>query len=115
MFVCSNNSHFANMKKGGAPWTVWPRTFRDPSSREADAESQYDAMSLELGKNQPSLRRSVFKIFLQHDYSKISNDRTSSDTIEAVHDMIHNMFGRGGHMSYLAYAAFDPIFWLHHW
>ncbi|KAE9377099.1 Di-copper centre-containing protein [Stipitochalara longipes BDJ] len=35
--------------------------------------------------------------------------------IENIHDNIHVDIGGGaGHMSFLAYSAFDPIFWLHH-
>lgn len=45
------------------------------------------------------------------------------DSLEALHDTIHNIAGgggpirpgfQGGHMSYVPYSAFDPIFFLHH-
>lgn len=36
------------------------------------------------------------------------------DSIESVHDQIHGLAGSGGHMSYIEYSAFDPIFFLHH-
>jgi len=35
-----------------------------------------------------------------------------SDSLEAIHDTIHNAIG--GHMRDSAMAGFDPIFWMHH-
>ncbi len=37
------------------------------------------------------------------------------DSLESIHDTIHGSVGRGGHMSSLDIAGFDPIFWMHHW
>jgi len=51
---------------------------------------------------------------MQHDYNAISNDLQPGDSLESVHDTIHNTVGSDGHMSTLAYSSFDPIFWLHH-
>jgi tyrosinase len=35
--------------------------------------------------------------------------------LENMHNYIHGMVGGYlGHMSYIVYSAFDPIFWLHH-
>jgi tyrosinase len=51
---------------------------------------------------------------MQHDYANVSNDLQPGDNFESVHDTIHNTIGSDGHMSFLAIAAFDPIFWLHH-
>jgi tyrosinase len=51
---------------------------------------------------------------MQHDYKAISNDLQPGDSLESVHDTIHNTVGSDGHMSMLAYSSFDPIFWLHH-
>jgi tyrosinase len=36
------------------------------------------------------------------------------DSIESLHDQIHGLTGSGGHMNFIEYSAFDPIFWLHH-
>lgn len=51
---------------------------------------------------------------LRKDYTEISNDREQGDSLESVHNTIHNNVGSDGHMSFLGYAAFDPIFWVHH-
>lgn len=34
--------------------------------------------------------------------------------VETLHDGIHNAFGLG-HMGIPEVAAFDPVFWFHHW
>ena len=44
----------------------------------------------------------------------------AAQPIESVHDTVHSWAGfaesyRHGHMAKLEYAAFDPLFWLHHW
>jgi tyrosinase len=45
-------------------------------------------------------------------------------SLEDIHDNIHGLIGGPapnnqssppGHMSIIPYAAFDPVFWLHHW
>ncbi|KAF5723958.1 tyrosinase precursor (monophenol monooxygenase) [Fusarium mundagurra] len=39
-----------------------------------------------------------------------------SGSIEGFHGSYHYYIGGdGGHMGYIAMAAFDPIFWMHHW
>ena len=49
------------------------------------------------------------------------------DSAESLHDNMHDWCGGGstspdeanvglmGHMSHVPLAAFDPIFWIHHW
>jgi tyrosinase len=59
---------------------------------------------------------------MQKDYQNISNNMVSStlmsggvlDSLESVHDTIHNTVGNGGHLTNVAYSAFDPAFWLLH-
>ena len=51
---------------------------------------------------------------METDYFNMSSDASIDDSLEAVHDTVHTTVGSGGHMSEVPYAAFDPIFWLHH-
>lgn len=57
---------------------------------------------------------------MQKDYHKISNNMVANggvlDSLESVHDTIHNTVGSAGpgHMTNAAYSAFDPVFWLLH-
>jgi tyrosinase len=45
----------------------------------------------------------------------LENEPPNYNNLESIHNTIHGLVGNGGHMSYLDVAAFDPIFWLHHW
>lgn len=38
----------------------------------------------------------------------------NADSLESLHDAIHSITGSNGHMTYLDYSAYDPIFFLHH-
>lgn len=56
------------------------------------------------------------------DYTIFSNRADVDDeptvygSVESLHDHYHgNCGGDGGHMSRVPVAAFDPVFWLHHW
>ena len=88
---------------------------RGPNSLEAGATSRNDAIATELNQNRPNAQSRVYRLLtMEKDYYKISNNRASGDSLEAIHDTIHNLVGNGGHMYHQPYAAFDPIFWLHH-
>lgn len=56
----------------------------------------------------------------QSDYAPFSNTGytdgrgDSYNSLENMHNAIHAMVGNGGHMSFIPYSGFDPIFWLHH-
>lgn len=39
----------------------------------------------------------------------------SSGSLESMHGLYHGLCGSGGHMGRVAVAAYDPIFWFHHW
>ncbi|KUJ20310.1 Di-copper centre-containing protein [Mollisia scopiformis] len=48
-------------------------------------------------------------------YNNFTTTATQGSSIEAVHNNVHIGIGANyGHMSFLTYSAFDPIFWLHH-
>ena len=55
------------------------------------------------------------------DYNSFSNVADSPSSIEGVHGSVHvtvggynGATGIGGHMTYVPYSSFDPIFYLHH-
>lgn len=41
--------------------------------------------------------------------------KSASGSLESVHGNYHVFIGGTGHMASVPTAAFDPIFWLHHW
>lgn len=47
------------------------------------------------------------------DFAKEFDDALGS--LEALHGNYHVMIGGAGHMGHVPVAAFDPIFWFHHW
>lgn len=81
-------------------------------------------------QNRASIAQRLYALFSNYDdYGPFSNDawgieghNTSSDSLESLHDTIHNLAGGGGisdnyqkgHMSYIQWSAFDPVFFLHH-
>jgi len=69
-----------------------------------------------------NLRELVFYLVSAYDrYGPFSKNQWNQGqpgiygSIEGVHDTVHGVAGGGGHMSVIPYAAFDPLFWLHHW
>ncbi len=78
-----------------------------------------------LDQNRATFEQRIYNLFANYDkYSTFSNegwipqnsnDSGSYDSIESLHDTIHNIAGGfSGHMSYIPFSAFDPIFFLHH-
>ncbi|KAH7118957.1 hypothetical protein B0J11DRAFT_552225 [Dendryphion nanum] len=97
------------------PLANWTTTLRDPSSRDSNAASRNDLIAREADQTRPNLQSRVYDLLaLQKEYMPISNDREAGDSFESIHNTPHNTIGSGGHMSYVGYAAFDPIFWFHH-
>jgi tyrosinase len=57
----------------------------------------------------------VYAIFTsESDYTNMSCTSSTGNSIESIHNSVHQAVGGRGHMSDLATSAFDPIFWLHH-
>lgn len=86
---------------------------------------------MNFDQNLDSLGQRLYILFSNYgNYSTFSNNawipyinNGSYDSIEALHDTVHNLAGgggigqpnaQGGHMAYIPYSAFDPIFFLHH-
>ncbi|KAH6644006.1 common central domain of tyrosinase-domain-containing protein [Boeremia exigua] len=106
---------------GKLPWTHWQTTVRYPTDRYANAHSQDSKIASELDLNLVNLRQRTYQMFaMQRDYHNISNNMVTNggvlDSLESVHDTIHNTVGSSGpgHMTNAAYSAFDPVFWLLH-
>ena len=97
----------------------WESTVRWP--RNGTATSQNNLAEQALQSEVRNLRERVFYILSSYlRYGPFSNNAWNKGrpgiygSLEGVHDTIHNKTGGEGHMGNVAYAAFDPIFWLHH-
>ena len=112
-----------------SPFINWRKTLRYPSSTAASATSNNNAAINALNNIRASLQDQVYQLFTTcADYAHFSNDNAGSsstqcsNSLEGIHNTIHTTSGggpsssvaAGGHMYYLATAAFDPVFWLHH-
>lgn len=109
---------------GGGPWSNFATTLRRPVGNPT--RSNNNEMNSRFGSLRTSLRNRVFDLFAsranwgQASTSQIGVRTASSgnsvDSYESVHDAVHVTAGgeSGGHMYYLDYSSFDPIFWLHH-
>ncbi|KAK6515094.1 hypothetical protein TWF506_007441 [Arthrobotrys conoides] len=83
----------------------WRTTLRQPTSNGVTQEDLADR-TLQNGFN--NRRQSTYLAFSRGRY----NDFAAS--IESIHDEVHAAVGGQGHMTYVPYSAYDPIFWLHH-
>lgn len=78
-----------------------------------------------------SLRTRLYNLFASYNnYTEFSNNgwkpgqsASSFDSLEGLHDTVHTLAGgggagapnpQGGHMAFIPYSAFDPLFFLHH-
>ncbi|KAG8829703.1 hypothetical protein FRB91_002786 [Serendipita sp. 411] len=104
-------------------WESWPSTLRWPTRTDATGQSNPTQMERNLSNNRLTIRDRTYNLLTQaRSYEAFSNDGflgTSADPIaydslESIHGQMHGMTGRNGHMGVVDYAAFDPIFWLHH-
>ncbi|KAF2757917.1 Di-copper centre-containing protein [Pseudovirgaria hyperparasitica] len=113
---------------GAQKWQDWQRTYREPTTGGKDAQSNISKLKSDLNTEQPKLKKRIYDLMTsQKEYRLFSTEATggntgnkeSHDSLESVHDSAHMIIGSGsngnnGHMWFLDYSAFDPIFWLHH-
>ncbi|KIJ53633.1 hypothetical protein M422DRAFT_222298 [Sphaerobolus stellatus SS14] len=104
-------------------WVSWKRTLRHPLTTDEDATSTPSLMQEALRNEQSSLRTRTYNLFAQNSsYLRFSHDINDSsdigndglDSIEAIHNRVHILAGGRGHFGEVDWAAYDPIFWLHH-
>ena len=106
------------------PFATWPNSVRWPvrSTDPNSAVSQNDQVEAAMEQQTRNLRELVFYLISSYArYGAFSNNQWNRGnpgtygSVEGVHDTVHGVTGGGGHMSIVAYSAFDPLFWLHHW
>jgi tyrosinase len=102
---------------------------RAPSSSDADAVSNNDAIVNNFELFNDNLRSSLYNLLVSYENfdlfgteARYIANTSQYSSIESIHDSVHAMVGAQvidptyiyGHMSYLPYSAFDPAFMLHH-
>jgi hypothetical protein len=123
-------------------WESWPTTLRWPTSDDPSATSQPDVLENQLQNNGLTIRDRTYNLLTQATtYEAFSNDGFAGpqsdprwyDSLESIHNQVrwkpsfigvfadscflsklHGLTGGNGHMGVVDYAAFDPVFYLHH-
>ncbi|KAL1884276.1 hypothetical protein VTK73DRAFT_3260 [Phialemonium thermophilum] len=105
-----------------APWDEWEFTVRAPTTANALARSNNTDVSAAIDRIFPSFQQRLYNLFSNyHNYTIFSHDAvtddsdSSFDSVESLHDSVHTYAGGfRGHMAFVPYSAFDPVFFLHH-
>ncbi|KAG8816710.1 hypothetical protein FRC19_011858 [Serendipita sp. 401] len=105
-------------KFGVKTFEDWPHTLRYPTTQNPDAASDMLKFIAILNVEAENIRNDTVRLFsitTWTEFSKVGPGTTNS--LQQIHDAMHDFIGGiydGGHMAYIPFAAFDPIFWLHH-
>ncbi|CAM1503067.1 Fc.00g078430.m01.CDS01 [Cosmosporella sp. VM-42] len=107
-----------------SPLKNWDETKRAPNSTVSilDPPSNNSQVNDALLSKLPEIQQRLFILFSSYkDFNAFSNkgyaasqNMSTWDSIEAVHDIIHIYGGLKGHMTYVPLSAFDPLFFMHH-
>ncbi|KJZ73017.1 hypothetical protein HIM_07589 [Hirsutella minnesotensis 3608] len=106
------------------PLKQWNETKRGPdlgvslTAPPSDNGKVNEALLTKL----PEIQQRLYVLFSNyHDYNSfsnkawaVSNNLSTLDSIESVHDVIHLYGGSKGHLTYVPLSSFDPLFFLHH-
>ena len=107
-------------------YNTWTTTLRRPvDGSAASTRSNNNMFASIMDQNRVSLRDRVYNLFVTSaQFVQVSTEASgagtgnpsSHDSFEGTHDSIHVIAGgeSGGHMYYVDYSSFDPVFWLHH-
>ncbi|OLN94326.1 Tyrosinase 1 [Colletotrichum chlorophyti] len=95
----------------------WTETMRAPFET---ADNQSIAHAVEHAR--PALQQRLYNLLSNYkDYGPFSNkywgtatNQSQYDSVESLHDAMHVLVGNRGHLYYIQYSAFDPVFFLHH-
>lgn len=124
---------FSFPKTGGLTTDDWTnakgysqtQTVRYPESTN-DLTGSITKQSFILNRQrEPNVKAIRLMIKNYDSYASFASDSLTpgaSGSLEDIHGDYHGFIGGGpafgsrmGHMSYVPTAAFDPIFWMHHW
>ncbi|CAK4025841.1 Di-copper centre-containing [Lecanosticta acicola] len=103
------------------PFASWTQTMRYPTAWTQNATSQDNLLGPVLDNSRNNRMNRVYNLLAYYgNFSQFSNeawiedDAQNADSLESIHDDIHDAVGQNGHMTFLDYAAFDISFWFHH-
>ncbi|MCJ1436170.1 hypothetical protein MMC27_005548 [Xylographa pallens] len=87
-------------------------TVRYPTSLDPNATSQPGKVNKQLQANAESLHDLAYQLLASEpNYANFTSSAFSQgNSLENIHNLIHGLVGSGGHMAYVPYSSFDPIF-----
>ncbi|KAG8533877.1 uncharacterized protein KY384_001618 [Bacidia gigantensis] len=97
-----------------------PKTVRRPDGKGVSNHKDVEDV---VAGSVNNLRETSFLLLSSYlKYKPFSNDKWALNgqdagaygSLEDIHNGMHGNVGGGGHMGQIPYAAFDPVFWLHH-
>ncbi|KAJ6259422.1 hypothetical protein Dda_6324 [Drechslerella dactyloides] len=86
-------------------FATWPTTLRQP---DASGASRNDLANATLQNTYSNRHQATYLAFSYTSFNDFSV------SLEALHDEVHSSIGGVGHMTYIPYSSYDPVFWLHH-
>ena len=103
-------------------FTLYPETLRAPTTQDASATSNDAYVASILDGARSTTQERLYNLMTSsREYPYFSTEMWHNenktwpfDSLESIHDLIHNDVGMFGHMNYIVFSAFDPVFWLHH-
>ncbi|PVF98760.1 Di-copper centre-containing protein [Serendipita vermifera] len=95
-------------------WEARSATLRMPRGVKGQEISDTTRLERELQGARADPRIRTFNLLNARSYETIAGTNTQNGLLESLHNVMHVMVGGDGHMSVPDYAAFDPVFWLHH-
>lgn len=88
------------------------RTLRRPNS---NGVPDVNAINSLLTSQGPGIAQQLYTVFSRATrYNNMATQSSDGPSFEGPHGWVHLTVGGNGHMTDVGYAAFDPIFWLHH-
>ena len=125
---------FSFPKSDGINDTEWNNLLKFKGSRsftvrQAERNSDHRQLNTVLAQRRESEVESLLNLYVvpkYKEYATFSNKALRKDkndewvitvygSVEGLHDDYHGHCGGVGHMGRIPLAAFDPVFWLHHW
>ncbi|KAF4979880.1 hypothetical protein FZEAL_3991 [Fusarium zealandicum] len=107
-----------------SPLKNWDETKRAPDTSISDTSppSNNDQVNAALLSKLPEIQERLFILFSSFkDFNSfgskawaVTQNLSTLDSIESIHDIVHTYGGLKGHMTYVPLSSFDPLFLLHH-
>jgi hypothetical protein len=104
-------------------YTNWPKEGQKEEPYGATAEMVFRLLTVPMeyitfsSTNPFSTKKNKYKSATEEEKkAKKENQSVDQDlNLEYIHNYVHGCTGGEGHMANVPVAAFDPLFWMHHW